>query len=651
MAAEEEAAAGGEVAGGEATAPGGRAASDALGASPRRQVCPRCPEGSARACPLGPGIASEGRWDKAAPWGTGKVLREENQCIAPVVSSRVSPGTRPTAMGSFSSHMTEFPRKRKGSDSDPSQSGIMTEKVVEKLSQNPLTYLLSTRIEISASSGSREAHSQTEKRRRDKMNNLIEELSAMIPQCNPMARKLDKLTVLRMAVQHLRSLKGLTNSYVGNNYRPSFLQDNELRHLILKASLTGQSLFDFLHPKDVAKVKEQLSSFDISPREKLIDAKTGLQVHSNLHTGRTRVYSGSRRSFFCRIKSCKISVKEEHGCLPNSKKKEHRKFYTIHCTGYLRSWPPNIVGMEEERNSKKDNSNFTCLVAIGRLQPYIVPQNSGEINVKPTEFITRFAVNGKFVYVDQRATAILGYLPQELLGTSCYEYFHQDDHNNLTDKHKAVLQSKEKVLTDSYKFRAKDGSFVTLKSQWFSFTNPWTKELEYIVSVNTLVLGHSEPGEASFFPCSSQSSEESSRQSCMSVPGMSTGTVLGAGSIGTDIANEILDLQRLQSSSYLDDSSPTDLMKDTHTVNCRSISNKELFPPSPSEMGELEATRQNQSTVAVHSHEPLLSDGAQLDFDALCDNDDTAMAAFMNYLEAEGGLGDPGDFSDIQWTL
>ncbi|XP_054298884.1 basic helix-loop-helix ARNT-like protein 2 isoform X11 [Pongo pygmaeus] len=568
MAAEEEAAAGGEVAGGEAAAP-------------------------------------------------GKVLREENQCIAPVVSSRVSPGTRPTAMGSFSSHMTEFPRKRKGSDSDPSQ----------------------------------EAHSQTEKRRRDKMNNLIEELSAMIPQCNPMARKLDKLTVLRMAVQHLRSLKGLTNSYVGNNYRPSFLQDNELRHLILKASLTGQSLFDFLHPKDVAKVKEQLSSFDISPREKLIDAKTGLQVHSNLHTGRTRVYSGSRRSFFCRIKSCKISVKEEHGCLPNSKKKEHRKFYTIHCTGYLRSWPPNIVGMEEERNSKKDNSNFTCLVAIGRLQPYVVPQNSGEINVKPTEFITRFAVNGKFVYVDQRATAILGYLPQELLGTSCYEYFHQDDHNNLTDKHKAVLQSKEKIFTDSYKFRAKDGSFVTLKSQWFSFTNPWTKELEYIVSVNTLVLGHSEPGEASFFPCSSQSSEESSRQSCMSVPGMSTGTVLGAGSIGTDIANEILDLQRLQSSSYLDDSSPTDLMKDTHTVNCRSMSNRESFPPSPSEMGELEATRQNQSTVAVHSHEPLLSDGAQLDFDALCDNDDTAMAAFMNYLEAEGGLGDPGDFSDIQWTL
>ena len=47
----------------------------------------------------------------------------------------------------------------------------------------------------------------------------------------------------------------------------------------------------------------------------------------------------------------------------------------------------------------------------------------------------------------------------------------------------------------------------------------------------------------------------------------------------------------------------------------------------------------------------LPGDGAQLRVDALGDNDDTAMAAFMNYLEAEAGLGDPGDFGDVQWIL
>ncbi|XP_031411091.1 aryl hydrocarbon receptor nuclear translocator-like protein 2 isoform X3 [Meleagris gallopavo] len=337
----------------------------------------------------------------------------------------MNPITKP-ATTSFNNSMVEIPRKRKGSDSD-NQDTVEVDGDPQKRNEDE------EHLKIK---DFREAHSQTEKRRRDKMNNLIEELSAMIPQCNPMARKLDKLTVLRMAVQHLKSLKGSTSSYTEVRYKPSFLKDDELRQLILRASLIGQSLFDYLHPKDVAKVKEQLSSSDISPREKLVDGKTGLQVHTDFQAGPARLNSGARRSFFCRIKCSRTTVKEEKECLPNPKKKDHRKYCTIHCTGYMKNWPPSEVGVEEENDVEKNSSNFNCLVAIGRLHPYIVPQKSGEIKVKATEFVTRFAMDGKFVYVDQRATAILGYLPQELLGTSCYEYCHQDDHNHLAEKHK-----------------------------------------------------------------------------------------------------------------------------------------------------------------------------------------------------------------------
>ncbi|KAL7982793.1 hypothetical protein Chor_005196 [Crotalus horridus] len=469
---------------------------------------------------------------------------------------------------------------------------------------------------------------------------------------------------------------GSTGSYSEVRYKPSFLQDDELQQLILKAAdgflfvvgcdrgkilfvsesvskilnydpthLIGQSLFDYLHPKDVAKVKEQLSSSDASPREKLIDTKTGLQVRVDFQAGSSYLHSGARRSFFCRMKYTKNTVKEEKESLSNSKKKDHKKYCTIHCTGYLKSWPTNEVGIEED--TEKESGNFNCLVAIGRLHPYTIPQKNIEIKVKPAEFVTRFAMDGKFVFVDQRATAILGYLPQELLGTSCYEYFHQDDHNHLAEKHKTVLQSKEKIFTNFYKFKAKNGSFVTLKSQWFSFINPWTKELEYIVSINTVVLGHNESGEETLLACGSLSSEGKSiftgmvdtlKPQFLDVPGMSTGTILGAGSIGTKIANEVLDLQ-----------SPTDLTRKSSPVldvSHDDAPNKELTEFCPPGIEDLETPGQNQDVISFSNNEPLLSGTSQLDFEK-----ETAMAVLMNYLEAEGGLGDPTELSDMQWTL
>ncbi|TKS91097.1 Aryl hydrocarbon receptor nuclear translocator-like protein 2 [Collichthys lucidus] len=335
---------------------------------------------------------------------------------------------------------------------------------------------------------SREPHSQIEKRRRDKMNNLIDELSAMIPACQPMARKLDKLTVLRKAVQHLKALKaGTSSAFTDTTYKPPILPHDDLRHLLLRVELTGQSLFDFIHHKDINKVKEQLASSELYPRQRLIDAATGVQVPADSPVRLSHMTTGARRSFFCRMKHSRVAGKHEdkHSLPRTSRKKDTYRYCTLHCTGYMRSWPSSQL--DSDGDTEKETSNLTCLVTVCRLLPHMSHQPSKDVNVKPAEFMTRCAIDGKFIFVDQRATTVIGYLPQEVLGTSCYEYFHQDDLQHLAEKHRQVLRSKEKIETPCYKFKTKYGSYVSLQSQWFSFTNPWTKEVEFIVSLNRVL--------------------------------------------------------------------------------------------------------------------------------------------------------------------
>ena len=54
----------------------------------------------------------------------------------------------------------------------------------------------------------RKQHCEVEKKRRDKMNYYMCELATMIPACSEVPRKLDKLSILKMAVEHMKRLRG-----------------------------------------------------------------------------------------------------------------------------------------------------------------------------------------------------------------------------------------------------------------------------------------------------------------------------------------------------------------------------------------------------------------------------------------------------------
>ncbi|KAF6201269.1 hypothetical protein GE061_005716 [Apolygus lucorum] len=567
-------------------------------------------------------------------------------------------------------------------------------------------------------------HSEIEKRRRDKMNTYITELSAMVPMCHAMSRKLDKLTVLRMAVQHMKTIRGAVQSYTDGNYKPSFLSDSQLKQLIKQAAegflfvvgcdrgrilyvsesvsqalnytqseILGQSWFDILHPKDVAKVKEQLSSSHLSPRERLIDAKTMLPVKTDMPQQGSRLSPGARRSFFCRMK-CKATattIKEEAdtttGChkrrkLPNSGK----KYRVIQCTGYLKPWATTKMGLEDDKEGENEGEacNLSCLVAMGRVIAIPLtpsPPPNLTINVTPLQFISRHAMDGKFLFVDQRATLMLAFLPQELLGTSMYEYYHRDDIAHLAESHKAALQSKEPINTKVYRFRCKDGTYIHVQSEWKSFRNPWTKEAEYMVAKNRRIMGERE-----------QQVESSAREATGQVHSNfeyqknvhnTNGEVahreisrlisshVEASNIGRKIADEVIDEQRrsVDSSPTNSTPSPSHLAPLTEMHSIKSLSPDSLHPNSALHSHSINTPSSNEdSYCAVRNNVTLTSirsdvgegdemmemiEGAVSPHQTVpsdC-NDEAAMAVIMSLLEADAGLGGPVDFTGLPWPL
>ncbi|KAF5905123.1 aryl hydrocarbon receptor nuclear translocator-like protein 1, partial [Clarias magur] len=630
----------------------------------------------------------------AEDWNPDELMADQRMDISSTMNELMSPSSTDLISSSINTSSMDYTRKRKGSTDYQDSMDMEKDRQIGRDCMDQ-----QGRIK-----NAREAHSQIEKRRRDKMNSFIDELASLVPTCNAMSRKLDKLTVLRMAVQHMKTLRGAANPYTEANYKPAFMSDDELKHLILRAAdgflfvvgcdrgkilfvsesvykilnysqndLIGQSLFDYLHPKDIAKVKEQLSSSDTVPRERLIDAKTGLPVKTDIAPGPSRLCSGARRSFFCRMKSNRPLIKTEDKDFAStcSKKKADRKsFCTIHSTGYLKSWPPMQKGLDEDNEPDNEGCNLSCLVAIGRLHPHIVPQPmNGDIRVKPTEYVSRHTIDGKFVFVDQRATAILAYLPQELLGTSFYEYFHQDDIGHLAECHRQVLQMRDKIHTNCYKFKVKDGSFITLRSRWFSFMNPWTKEVEYIVATNTIVSSGTRDGtDPSYLQltASPQSMDSvltidgSGKRSLQTVPGIPGGTRAGAGKIGRMIAEEVMEIQRIRGSSPSScSSSPLNITNSTPPPDTSSPGGKKIQNGGTPDIASAGMGSSQDSIGYPYSNNSILSDNSHISIGDIMDdpgssspnNDEAAMAVIMSLLEADAGLGGPVDFSDLPWPL
>uniref|UniRef100_A0A8D2Q108 Aryl hydrocarbon receptor nuclear translocator n=1 Tax=Zosterops lateralis melanops TaxID=1220523 RepID=A0A8D2Q108_ZOSLA len=400
-------------------------------------------------------------------------------------------------------------------------------------SLRPLPPLLNiTFLLLSSSTSGRENHSEIERRRRNKMTAYITELSDMVPTCSALARKPDKLTILRMAVSHMKSLRGTGNTSTDGTYKPSFLTDQELKHLILEAadgflfivscetgrvvyvsdSVTpvlnqpqsewfGSTLYEQVHPDDVGKLREQLSTSENALTGRILDLKTGTVKKEGQQS--MRMCMGSRRSFICRMRCGNSSVDPvavnrlsfmRNRCRNGlgAAKDGEPHYVVVHCTGYIKAWPPAGVSLPDDDPDAGQGSKF-CLVAIGRLQVTSSPNCTDMNNVcQPTEFISRHNTEGIFTFIDHRCVATVGYQPQELLGKDIVDFCHPEDQQLLRDSFQQVVKLKGQVLSVMFRFRSKNREWLWMRTSSFTFQNPYSDEIEYIICTNTNVKNSSQ---------------------------------------------------------------------------------------------------------------------------------------------------------------
>uniref|UniRef100_A0A669CE07 Period circadian protein homolog 2 n=1 Tax=Oreochromis niloticus TaxID=8128 RepID=A0A669CE07_ORENI len=170
------------------------------------------------------------------------------------------------------------------------------------------------------------------------------------------------------------------------------------------------------------------------------------------------------KSFFCRISG----GKECEGDL---------QYYPFRMTPYLMK-VQDTVHTEDQ---------FCCLLLAERVHSgYDAPRIPTDKRI----FTTTHSPSCVFQDVDERAVPLLGYLPQELIGTPVLSHLHPSDRPIMLAIHRKILQYAGQPFDhSSIRFCARNGEYIILDTSWSSFVNPWSRKVSFVIGRHKVRMG------------------------------------------------------------------------------------------------------------------------------------------------------------------
>ncbi|XP_029178906.1 period circadian protein isoform X2 [Nylanderia fulva] len=231
-----------------------------------------------------------------------------------------------------------------------------------------------------------------------------------------------------------------------------------------KDAWIGRSFIDYVHPKDKVTLADQITSGIASPQEE-----------------RFKGINGRRASLFCglrRFTKCNV---------PNGHRADARSnlYLTFHLTLSFRDF--------RDQTAEQKPSNRAMFLVV-TAQPVHSAYKAPEETIISSVFTTRHTSTCHLSHVDPDVVQYFGYLPQDMVGRSLFDFYHPEDLPFIKDIYETVIRLEgSSFRSKPYRFAVQNGGCVVLETEWSSFINPWTKKLEFVVGQHRVLKGPVDP--------------------------------------------------------------------------------------------------------------------------------------------------------------
>uniref|UniRef100_A0AAR5PRM2 Period circadian protein n=1 Tax=Dendroctonus ponderosae TaxID=77166 RepID=A0AAR5PRM2_DENPD len=140
-----------------------------------------------------------------------------------------------------------------------------------------------------------------------------------------------------------------------------------------------------------------------------------------------------------------------------------------------------------------NNCMFLFIIAVPVISAYKVPKE----RKMSSKFGMRHTASCIISYVDPDVVTNFGFLPQDMLGKSVFDFYHPEDMPFLKEVYKSVMKTCQingsVFRSKPYRFMVQNGCFALIETEWSSVINPWSKRMECVISLHQVLEGPLNP--------------------------------------------------------------------------------------------------------------------------------------------------------------